>query len=111
MHIEPFQSFFELGGHLVLALRVLAKVRSTSGLRIQPKDLFTAPTPAGVAAIVIQERGFEPLQWDNAGAQVDWQAEAKLPDTPEFYPSKLQSNSNGTKILLTGAIASSVSTC
>ncbi|KAK8063054.1 polyketide synthase [Apiospora hydei] len=101
MNIEPSQSFFELGGHSVLALRVLAKVRSTSGLRIQPKDFFTAPTPAGVAAIVIKERGFEPLQWENAGAQVDWQVEAKLPDTPEFYPAKRANN--GTKILLTGA--------
>ncbi|KAK7906373.1 polyketide synthase [Apiospora marii] len=103
MHIEPSQSFFELGGHSVLALRVLAKVRTTSGLRIQPKDFFAAPTPAGVAAIVIKERGFEPLQWENAGAQVDWQAEAKLPETSEFYPSKLKTNNNGAKILLTGA--------
>lgn len=102
MHIEPSQSFFELGGHSVLALRVLAKVRTTSGLRIQPKDFFTAPTPAGVAAIVIKERGFEPLQWENAGSQVDWQAEAKLPEISEFYPSQ-RVNNNGTKVLLTGA--------
>ncbi|KAK8054460.1 lovastatin nonaketide synthase [Apiospora phragmitis] len=102
MPIEPSQSFFELGGHSVLALRVLAKVRSTSGLRIQPKDFFLTPTPAGVAAIVIKERGFEPLQWDNAGASpIDWQIEAKLPDTPEFYPTKRANH--GTKILLTGA--------
>ncbi|WP_132421023.1 non-ribosomal peptide synthetase [Pseudonocardia endophytica] len=43
-------SFFALGGHSLLIMKVVAAVRDRLGVRISVRDLFDAPTPAGLAA-------------------------------------------------------------
>jgi amino acid adenylation domain-containing protein len=48
--------FFALGGHSMLAMRLIAEIRSELGLTVSISTLFRAPTPAGILAAG-EERG------------------------------------------------------
>jgi acyl carrier protein len=47
--------FFELGGHSLMAMMVLSRVRKTFNTNLTMRDVFEAPTIAGLAAILADE--------------------------------------------------------
>src|SRR5581483_2332780 len=43
------ESFFDLGGDSLMAMRLVARVRAVLDAEISVRELFTAPTPAAIA--------------------------------------------------------------
>jgi acyl carrier protein len=56
-HIGAFDNFFDLGGHSLMAARLIAELRAVSGAKLSLRDLFTRPTIAGLAEAI------DALQW------------------------------------------------
>ncbi len=56
--VGPDDSFFEMGGHSLLAAQLASRIREQLGAALTVRDLLTRPTPAEVAAFL------EPAQQD-----------------------------------------------
>lgn len=49
-------SFLELGGHSILAIRMLARVNEAFGIRIPIYEFLDDPTIAGIATLVARKQ-------------------------------------------------------
>jgi amino acid adenylation domain-containing protein len=52
--IGPNDNFFMIGGHSMLGMELVARIRETFGVRLTLRQLFTAPTVAALSAEVAQ---------------------------------------------------------
>jgi acyl carrier protein len=48
------ENFFELGGHSLLATQVISRVREMFGIEIPLRQIFRAPTIAGLARVIVE---------------------------------------------------------
>jgi acyl carrier protein len=50
------ENFFELGGHSLLATQVISRIRETFGVQVPLRQIFTAPTIAGLAQAIVERQ-------------------------------------------------------
>jgi acyl carrier protein len=49
-------NFFDLGGHSILAIKVVSKLRKSFGVELELKNLFENPTVEGLSSAIIMEQ-------------------------------------------------------
>jgi amino acid adenylation domain-containing protein len=50
--VAPDDNFFEIGGHSLLAIKLIGEIRDRYGVEIPLNDLFTDPSPKGIAEFI-----------------------------------------------------------
>ncbi len=75
--IGASDNFFDLGGNSLVATRLLARVNSEFGVQLGVRELFDAPTVAGLAAVVDASRAGGPVPALEAGPRP-----ARIPLSP-----------------------------
>ncbi|KAL4784866.1 hypothetical protein BJX76DRAFT_367271 [Aspergillus varians] len=104
--VGPDDSFFALGGHSLLLMRLQARLKRALKMPLPLNAMFKLPTPRGIAQLMMT--GKAPIAsapaslTQHSSATIDWAAETKLDDSLEpskvnIFPSQI------TSVLLTGA--------
>ncbi|MFI9063186.1 amino acid adenylation domain-containing protein [Streptomyces sp. NPDC053429] len=53
--VAPDENFFSVGGHSMMGVRLVNRIRATLGVEARIRDLFLAPTPAELAVRLLRE--------------------------------------------------------
>ncbi|HSK45633.1 MAG TPA: phosphopantetheine-binding protein, partial [Candidatus Binatia bacterium] len=51
-NVGVHESFFDLGGHSILAARLMAQIRSSFGIQMAFHNIFRAPTISRLSALI-----------------------------------------------------------
>ncbi|MEA2690922.1 MAG: hypothetical protein QOJ16_309, partial [Acidobacteriota bacterium] len=88
------EDFFTAGGHSLLAMQVVSRVRDTFGVELPLARLFDRPTVAGLAAVVESARGGAPapVQATPGAARVLSYAQERLWFVDQYEPGKAAYN-------------------
>lgn len=65
------ESFFDLGGHSLMAARLLAKVTAEFGVDLTMRDLFNSPTVYAMARVLDDEERKSPDQHVDLDSEVN----------------------------------------
>lgn len=79
--VGPDDNFFEIGGHSLLAIKLIGEIRDHYGADIALNDLFTDPSPKGIAELIRAQSG------GGAMAGADYR-QAALPAAMGTAPSR-----------------------
>ncbi|MFD3696355.1 amino acid adenylation domain-containing protein [Streptomyces sp. NPDC058646] len=53
--VEPHENFFSVGGHSMMGVRLVNRIRAVLGVEARIRDLFLAPTPAELALRLVRD--------------------------------------------------------
>jgi amino acid adenylation domain-containing protein len=73
--VSPVESFFDLGGHSLLGVRLMAEIERRLGRRLPLSALYSAPTASGLTTLLNREaaenasRSLVPLQMGGTGGE------------------------------------------
>ncbi len=57
-------SFFDLGGHSLLVMKLLSRIHALFGVRLGPRHIFQNPSVRRLAQVVVEAQGTAPAAWD-----------------------------------------------
>jgi len=106
-----FDSFFDIGGHSLLAARLVQNVQAEMGVDVGVVELFANATIEALANLIIQKQQGAGAAPSLAHPAVDLNAQVKLHDTPDavndiamraFWRSTHFKRVNERSVLLTG---------
>lgn len=99
--VGPDDSFFALGGHSLLLMRLQARLKRALKRPLALNPMFKSPTPAGITHLIVGGSSSATVEPQPDTVSIDWAAETALdsafkPSSVNIKPSQVNS------VLLTG---------
>jgi amino acid adenylation domain-containing protein/thioester reductase-like protein len=97
------KDFFALGGHSLLVTNLISQINAKFDVDLQVRDLFIKPTIQGLLSLIDKRRASTDSQHHKMRIEIDFDAEASLPE--DIYPERTgyEPVENPQNIFLTGA--------
>jgi amino acid adenylation domain-containing protein len=89
--IQGTDSFFNLGGQSVLALRLQKALKKGLGVPVKLVDIFRSPTPEGLATVLVPKSGavLSTAAVAPTPTELDWERETHLPNEARYWPGNV----------------------
>jgi acyl transferase domain-containing protein/nucleoside-diphosphate-sugar epimerase len=100
--VRADDDFFDLGGHSLLGVELVTRLRDATGVRLPLTAIFDRPHPAGIVALLRTARS-EGLSAALAGVGVDSREDIRLEPDLRLPASRAAGHTDPGTVLLTGA--------